>query len=364
MKMTANPKTRPIVQSDSLPGLLDLMDKVAGSRSVFGDVLQVVVVLDASAVQRELRWRLAARKDEKARTDLHEAIVAGTILPVAPLFLEAEIEEHSSDISEQEAVSMARVQEEWELLRPLILFYDPLPEERPNNCVDPDDVAYLLTLRQLDADFVFTWDRHFTMMGAPVMPSGLDSTLRDYARSSSVLLSVKLGSGFVLLIGSQTVHALATLIAGWVRKLPPFVKLLLGIGVGIALLHPESRKKIVDFGKSITGNLKTVVLTSLSSEIVKSVASSAQQANSLQKTIAAVLRPKGKLTAISYACRVCIKADRPLSVSEIATRIQQSGYTSRSKNFAAYVRRILLRDPRIVMNSSGHWLLRTRRAAA
>jgi predicted nucleic acid-binding protein len=364
MKMMANPKTRPIVQSDSLPGLLDLMDKVAGSRSVFGDVLQVVVVLDASAVQRELRWRLAARKDEKARTDLHEAIVAGTILPVAPLFLEAEIKEHFSDISEQEAVPMARVREEWELLRPLILFYDPLPDGRPNNCVDPDDVAYLQTLQQLDADFVLTSDKHFTMMGAPVMPSGLERTLRDYARSSSVLLSVKLGSGFAVVIGSQAAYALAKLIAEWVRRLPPFVKLLLGVGVGIALLHPESRKRIVDFGKSITVNLKTVVLTSLSSEIVKSIASSAQQANSLQKAIAQMLPPKGKVTAISCACRVCIKADGPLSVREIATRIQQSGYTSLSKNFAAYVRRILCHDRRFVMNSSGLWLLRARPAAA
>ena len=362
--MTANPQSGPIVQSDSLPGLLGLMDKVTGSRSVFGDVLQVVVVLDASAVQRELRWRLARRKDEKARTDLHEAIVAGTILPVAPLFLEAEIEEHFADISEQEAVSLARVREEWELLRPLILFYDPLPEERPDNCVDPDDVAYLHTLRQLDADFVLTLDRHFTMMGAPVMPTGLDRTLRDYARSSSVVLSVKLGSGFAIVVGSQTVTALAKLIADCARKLPPFVKLLLGIGVGIALLHPDSRRKIVDFGKSLTLNLKTVVLTSLSSEIVKSVASSAQQANSLQKDIAAVLPSKGKLTAISCACRVCIKAEGPLSVTEIATRIQQSGYTSRSKNFAAYVGRILRRDRRFVMNSSGLWLLRARRAAA
>jgi hypothetical protein len=50
--MPANPKIGPIVQSDSLPGLLELMDKVGGSRSVFGDVLHPKSIFDVLKIHQ------------------------------------------------------------------------------------------------------------------------------------------------------------------------------------------------------------------------------------------------------------------------------------------------------------------------
>jgi len=50
------------------------------------------MVMDASAIQGELRWRLRRRAKPAARTGLHEAIEAGVVIAYAPIFLNQEIE--------------------------------------------------------------------------------------------------------------------------------------------------------------------------------------------------------------------------------------------------------------------------------
>jgi hypothetical protein len=55
--MAARTTTAPIVRSDTLPELRRVLEKLPALRDYLGDILQVVLVLDASCVQGELRWR-------------------------------------------------------------------------------------------------------------------------------------------------------------------------------------------------------------------------------------------------------------------------------------------------------------------
>jgi hypothetical protein len=89
--MTAGATTAPIIRSDTLPELRRVLEKLPALREYLGDVLRVVLVLDACCVQSELRWRLGSRKNPAARTYLHEAMVSGVVVAFAPNFLEIEI---------------------------------------------------------------------------------------------------------------------------------------------------------------------------------------------------------------------------------------------------------------------------------
>src|ERR1700731_4250482 len=107
------------------------------------------------------------------------------------------------------------------------------------------------TATQLGGDFVRTADPHFELVGVPTIGPDADQVLRDYARATSVLVTVKLGSGLAVTFGIQAFVEAIRAITEMIRKLPPAVKLLLGIAVAIALLHPTSREKLIQWFKRI-----------------------------------------------------------------------------------------------------------------
>jgi hypothetical protein len=115
----------PVFRSDVLRPLLDLLDVFPTLRMLIGEVLRFLVVLDASQVQAELRWRLGSRRDPCARSALHESIEAGIVIPVAPCWLKTEIEEDLSVIAAELEVPLGKVQEEWAQLESLIRYYRP-----------------------------------------------------------------------------------------------------------------------------------------------------------------------------------------------------------------------------------------------
>src|SRR6266404_660 len=82
------------IPSDALRGVLNLRDEHPFLRPLLTDLMQIVLVLDASAVQGELRWRLGSRAKPTAKTSLHEAIDSGVVIAFAPIFLKREIEKY------------------------------------------------------------------------------------------------------------------------------------------------------------------------------------------------------------------------------------------------------------------------------
>ena len=317
--MTDGTTTTPIIRSDTLPELRRILEKLPALRSYLGDVLRVVLVVDASCVQSELRWRVGSRKNPTARTYLHEAIVSGVVVAFAPFFLEVEIQKYIPKIAEDEGVLVDRVREEWEGFKVLIRFYEPAPSKHLAGNVDPKDADYVQVLDQVDGDFVYTSHSDLLKMGACVMPSGLDRILRDYARATTVILTVKLGSGFAMVIGGHVVYALASLIADLVRKLPPILKILLAACAAIALLHPDSRKRIIEFTQKLSRTVR-VGFTSALSWAVPAVVEDASLAASSRKAVLDVLPLKKGSPAIAFAHpRLPEGAEPPLTYASCGT---------------------------------------------
>ena len=73
-----------------------------------------------------------------------------------------------------------------------------------------------------------------------------------------------------MVVGGHVIYALVSLAADFFRKLPPFLKLLLATGAAVALLHPDSRKRIVEFTQKLLQNVRIGVTNTLSSPTVRS----------------------------------------------------------------------------------------------
>jgi hypothetical protein len=110
------------IPSDALRALLELRNEFPFFRQLLGDIIQSVMVLDASAIQGELRWRLGSRTNPNARTGLHEAIDSGVVIAFAPVFLTQEIEKYLVLIARETGVTLEMANLEWKRVRSLIRF--------------------------------------------------------------------------------------------------------------------------------------------------------------------------------------------------------------------------------------------------
>jgi hypothetical protein len=349
------------IRSDALRALLDLRDEFPLFRQLLDDIIQIVMVLDASAVQGELRWRLRRRTKPAARTGLHEAIDAGVVIAYAPIFLKQEIEKHLPVVAIDTGVSIEVATAEWQRVQSLIRFYAPIGDSTKFAVVDPKDSEYVLTWQELDADFVRTGDyRHFARMGTTVIGPELDQVLRDYARSTSVLVTVKLGSGFALTFSVIAFIEMVKGITEIIRKLPPTVRLMLLIAVALVLLHPASREKLIRWAKTVRERLREAkpMLVPVLQEAAKYLDEAMTTSKRTREAISSRLPIRGKKTALDLARLICLRSSQALTADEIAQRILVNGYSSRSKTFPAYVRRLLREDRRFVTNSDGLWTLR------
>ena len=191
-----------VIPSDKLQHLREFLSMSPQLREVFGDLLELRLVIDANIAYSELIWRLSKRRNPIARSALHEAIDSGTIVAFAPQFLEEEIQEHIGEIAEDAKVSVSIALEEWQKFRPCLHFYDPETSNTSGAaCVDPDDIPYKLVCEQLGAHAVYSRDPHFQSMAVPLISVQLDTTVRDYARASSVKLTISLGTTSSMMIG-------------------------------------------------------------------------------------------------------------------------------------------------------------------
>lgn len=340
------------IRSDALRTVLNLRDALPFLREL-PRVVQIVDVLDASAVQREVRWRLRSRKDPTARSGLHEAIDSGVVIAVAPTFLKQEIEKYLPQIASDTGVSEESARIEWEHVQRMIRFYEPNGDGAEFDFVDPKDSPYAQTAKELDADFVHTTDLHFSQMGVTVIGPDTDVVLREYARSTSIVVTVQVGSYFALTLGGEFLAQIVRAVATLIQKLPPAAKLILGVGAAFALLHPDSRRKLIESVSKVWERVKD---SEAVQDGILALGEAMTDSITTGKAIKSKLRVR-RQTALSHARLVCLRSREPLSADEIARRILANGYESRSKTFGTYVRRLLKGNSGFTVNAEGLWTI-------
>jgi predicted nucleic acid-binding protein len=347
-----------IIRSDSLPHMSALCERHAVLQQVVDKTLQIRLVLDANIVQRELRWRVRSREKQEAKTALHEAIEAGVIVALAPMALQEEINDHVAAIASYANVSQDRVREEWAEFRQHIHFYEPELTEAAGKCVDADDLPYKQTCIELGAHAVYTKDRHFQSMDVPLLMLDLDGVFRKYARANSVKLAFTLGSTFSVTISVNVLKELLTVSMKGIRHIPTPLKIAFGAAIAAALIHPKSRAKIIEWGKTLWNKLNSPKVRALLSSLVMQLAEAHEDARQTANQIKAALPMPRKRTAVVYAREICLIEGGPITLEAMEIKIRKAGYVTRSQNFASYLRRVLRGSPAFVEVSSGTWALR------
>jgi hypothetical protein len=349
-----------LVRSDSLPHLLGVAASIPAFAPLLKNVVRIGMVLDAHVVQQELRWRLRQRKKQDARTGLHEAIASGVIIPFAPTFLDVEIEEHLRDIAEATAVGMEDVRREWQDVRKLLHFYSPkeqskLPEAE---IVDPDDLAYIAAANELGMP-IYSQDRHYQRMQAPVISVLIDGTARSYARSTSVRIAVMMGSTFTVTLSFEAVAAACRgvkRIVRWFDELHPGVQLAIMAAGIVAVAHPKSREKLAAGWEWVKKTVTPPVLQAIA-DVAIQVMEATKTENDAWRRLQESLPASRKRSALMHARAICLTAKAPLSLAEIERRMRADGYVTRARNFGTYLRRVLLTSGQFQESSPGVWAL-------
>lgn len=350
--------------SDGLRKLLLALEDFPALQPLIGNVLQFIVVLDASSANAEIRWRVRSRREPAARSSLHELIESGVVTAAAPFWLKTEIEEDLPEIACDLGVPLSTVLQEWALFEKLIRYIRlGSPVTTDPSCADTKDLPYIHTRDQIAADFIWTRDPHFLSTNPPNMAAGLDVTLRDYARDTSILVGVKIGSTFTIVCGYEILVEVCKGLIEGIRKIPPAIMLVVGLGIVGLLLHAKSRERLLAWlreGHALWERISPEIFA-LSRNAIEELAATAQAAKNAEQTVRASIpsSPRRRLSAVVVVRKVFLKAAEPLALPEIEKRVLDAGYTTRARNFARYLRTILRGNPEFAETSSGLWNLRT-----
>ncbi len=152
-------------------------------------------------------------------------------------------------------------------------------------------------------------------MGATVIGRDLDLILRDYARSTSVLVTIKLGSGYAITFSIMAFVEMMRGIIEMIRRLPPAAKLVLGIAFGGVILHPTSREKLTRCVKTLWQRLQKAkpVLVPILQEAVKYLDEAMTTSRKTREAIRLRLPVRGKKTALAHARLICLRSSEALT---------------------------------------------------
>ncbi len=355
------------IRSNELRELRELLQDLPAFRPLLEKLIQIRLIIDADIIQGELRWRLAKRRSPGATSGLLESIAAGVIVPFAPEFLKAEIQEHLEEIAQETGTTIDRAIGEWTELQGHIHFYSPVASQAPKGeVVDVDDLPYRQTYEELAATAVYSKDAHFREMNVPVISVSLDLTLRKHARSGSIFVHVTFGATFSGAIAFGVLKGLLEFARAAVRMFrrlsPALQAAIVAVPVGL-LLYPKTRAKINAFISKLAEEaraLKPIVLPIIL-EFADQFFSAVTQVDETRKEIEAALplASAKKRSAIMHARAICLMSDEPLSVADIESRMRNDGYVTRNAKFVGYLRRLLRTSGQFVETSPGMWRLLT-----
>lgn len=244
------------IRSDALSWLQDFY-KDGALLAQFASFVKLRVIVDANAVLKDLRWLVKNRKNEGARPSLLELLEARAITAYAPTFLAHEVSKHIVTIAVEQGLDEAGMRAYWCRYQALIVFVDVGgPTENDGTCIDHKDVPYIELQRRIAAP-ILTEDPHITMMGGQASRTSITVTIRAYARASAMQMSLEVAGAVTLNVSLKalltTARRVQMTIGPTLAKVPRGAWLLVVGTICLALLHPTSRRRLVEMLEGILG---------------------------------------------------------------------------------------------------------------
>jgi len=348
--------------SDMLAALVRALKRAPELARFVQDFICVRIVLDANSVHDELSFRLR-RRSPAARTDLHEMIDAGVVEAFIPSSLDDEIAEHAQEIGERFGKTAEDVWAAYLEFRPRLRPYDPQEAHDPVAAeIDPDDVLYKRVFEELGADVVLTRDKHFKEMNVPSV-GRLPRALREYARSSSVSIGIACGSGFVLVLGFGSLKGVCAVVDAFlsaIGRLPDWAKLLLAGSFAALIVHPASRKKLMEQWTRLCEGMCSLgsALGPFLGEIAVVYVKASHQTKIISEELRQILPHTRPKTVIQLIRLILLTSVEPMSIADIAVRMRGEGFSGVDENLGHDIEKELRGSFQFIEASPGQWILR------
>jgi len=216
------------------------------------------VILDANAVLKDLHFLAKTRKKPDARSSLQETMDAGTVQPIAPEHLKAEIKENLPDVAQRRGISEEKLQRHWEEFRSRIEFVavsqdaiaakkiEVRSKENDGSVPDADDLPYLVLQDQTGAP-IHSEDHHIERMGGMSIGLGAITQLRDYSRQCSFglqLIYAQVAAVAGLVWVAFELMSTAGKVLGAAKRLPTAVQVIIGCAMAYFLLQPSTWRSL------------------------------------------------------------------------------------------------------------------------
>lgn len=244
------------VRSDKLKELRVVVQSWKESSAVIGGAAQFRLVVDTNIVLSEVLWLATKRTNPAAKTELLETIEAETIYLYAPPTLLDEVEEHIPLIAAKKGIDIQLLYVEWNSYKTKLKIAVPDFEavQILKNGVDPDDAEFVALAQTIGAAGVISKDRHIGLMGGNQISVMCITHLRNYSRSTSIELNIKVNGVLFANISIATIRGLfeggKALING-IGKAPDWLKLALLAGGLFVVLHPGARAAVANGLKTV-----------------------------------------------------------------------------------------------------------------
>ena len=226
--------------------LRELVKKLAAKNVFIGGIVQFSVVVDANMVVPDLVYRI--RYPDRGATALEELIRSTVVVAHAPRWLDVEMESAIEQTSRQYGVATEELRERWKEFQTLLIWDETLrePGDAGSECCDPKDLPYVQLERKISADGILSRDRHITKLGGHPLTANFVLSTRGYAREVVKSITLRVGGIVVPVASLMLLAGVLRSIGKGVAALPPPIKALLVVSGAVALVHPDSRRWLVE----------------------------------------------------------------------------------------------------------------------
>lgn len=257
------------VSSERLKDLRSICDGWEGLQSFFGKSARFSLVVDTNIVLGDILWLVAERRNPSAKTQLMEAIEAGTLDVYVPPKLIEEVEEKISLIAADKKLDEELMRVEWQLYRAMLKVGYPDEEivKAHRHGVDPDDADFVALAQTIGAGGVFSKDKHIGMMGGNTISIECIGHLRNYSRSAAVELNIKVNGVMFSVVGMKSINALMKGGKQLIQRIgdsPDWVKALLFAALAYVVLNPRARDSVGRYLNGLFSQLEDVLSRVLS----------------------------------------------------------------------------------------------------
>jgi hypothetical protein len=352
--------------SEVLDGLMALASALQELSPEFQKFLRIHVIVDTNIIYGDLYAMLRKERVGHRRPAVMELLAKRTLIGYFPREKLPELHSKCVELSDRYGLPLADVvalRNEYERHLVLVPTMDLERERADSQAIalrDPTDLTLAQARHIVGASVVLTNDPDIEASGVPVMPwSQVLLDLRHHARHEGVKAALFLAGGTVVLVPMIALIGCVKLMYEAGRRIPAKALLIAAAGLGIALIFPQSRKFLIDAGKSAFEGMKRAAavigpLISQATEAGTRAQTAAMQMRpALEEKLARALVKRLSLTQAVY--RACLLATKPLSAEEIWRIAQRDGVVSKARNPLRSVVRALNRHPLIEPVGDRHW---------